>query len=61
MGANNSMDNKGKSMDSGNSMNMSNSRVAIDSKDASNSRETINEDVENIDFKRQYLLIKWQK
>jgi hypothetical protein len=37
MGANNSMDNKGKSMESGNSMNMSNSRVIINSKDASNS------------------------
>ncbi len=56
MGANNSMDNKEKSMDSGNSMNMSNSRVAIANKDVSNSRETNNEDVENIDFK-----IAWQK
>ncbi len=37
MGANNSMDNKGKSMDSINSMNLSNSRVTINSKEASNS------------------------
>jgi hypothetical protein len=51
MGANNSMVNKGKSMDSGNSMNMSNSRVAIDNKDVCNCRETNIEDVENIDFK----------
>jgi hypothetical protein len=38
-------------MDSSNSLNMSNSRIAIDNKDVSKSRETNNEDVENVDFK----------